>query len=119
MDSDDDILEVVEVKKPIKKELPQKIRRHKEMLRLAQQQAKKRRLDDQNYLAYRIEERKRKKQLRKEVKRSKNEQESQAEGNDDPESFHKVIIGIIKVRMHRKPMTCPMNQKITFFLKKN
>ena len=68
LDSEDDILEVVEVHQVKKTKLPPRVTKHQELLRLAQDQAKKRRKDDQDYIAYRIAEQKRKKQLRKEAK---------------------------------------------------
>lgn len=71
VDSDEDILEVVEVSKVTKSVLPPRVAKHKELLRLAQEQAKKRRIEDQDYIAYRIAEQKRKKQLRREAKLAK------------------------------------------------
>lgn len=54
--------------------MPPRVAKQKELLRLAQEQAKKRRIEDQDYIAYRIAERKRKKQLRREAKLAKEEE---------------------------------------------
>jgi hypothetical protein len=70
VDSDEDILEVVEISN-VKKRVPPRVAKHKELLRLAQEQAKKRRVEDQDYIAYRLAEQKRKKQLRREAKLAK------------------------------------------------
>jgi hypothetical protein len=90
LDSDDDILEVVQVTKTVK--LPPRVTKHQDLLRLAQDQAKKRRKEDQDYLAYRIAEQKRKKQLRKEAKLAKEAQERNQLETNTLKKLVKVII---------------------------
>jgi hypothetical protein len=121
LDSDEDILEVVEISN-VKRVVPARVAKHKELLRLAQEQAKKRRIEDQDYIAYRIAEQKRKKQLRREAKLAKEADETQNNDISPLKSLKKLVKVIVILLNIRNQMNyrikawkykCP---KLTFMI---